>query len=196
MSTVTRSNAISEEDYLAGELVSDVRHELIDGEIYAMSGAKVTHNRISGNIFGEIRTQLKMSNCDAFTADMKVKAGANYFYPDVLVDCSELDGEALFADSPSVIFEVLSRSTRKMDETVKKIAYLNILTLEEYILVEQDFVDVEVFRKSDDWRSTHYFLGDQIHLDSVAVKLDVEEIYARVKNQDMLEWVEARKLEN
>ena len=128
---------VAYEDYLAGELISDIRHELIDGEIYVMSGAKATHNRISGNIFGEIRTQLKMSNCDAFTADMKVKAGANYFYPDVLVDCSELDGEALFADSPSVIFEVLSRFTRKMDETVKKIAYLNIPTLEEYILVEQ-----------------------------------------------------------
>jgi len=196
MSTVSRSKVITENDYLAAELESDIRHEFVNGEIYAMSGAKATHNRISGNIFAEVHSQLKSGNCDTFAADMKVKAGSNYFYPDVLVDCSELDGEAVFTQSPVIIFEVLSRSTRKLDETIKKIAYLNIPTLQEYVLVEQDFVDVEVFRKSDDWRSSHYFLGDQIEFESQAIKLDVEEIYTRVKNQDMLEWEELKELES
>jgi len=196
MSNVSRSKVITENDYLAAELVSDIRHEFVNGEIYAMSGAKATHNRISGNIAREVGNMLRNSHCDTFAADMKVKAGSNYFYPDVLVDCSELDGEAVFTQSPVIIFEVLSRSSRKLDETIKKIAYLNIPTLQEYVLVEQDFVDVEVFRKSDDWRSSHYFLGDQIEFDSQAIKLDVEEIYTRVKNQDMLEWEELKKLES
>jgi len=196
MSNVSRSKVITENDYLAAELVSDIRHEFVNGEIYAMSGAKATHNRISGNIAREVGNMLRNSHCDTFAADMKVKAGSNYFYPDVLVDCSELDGEAVFTQSPVIIFEVLSRSSRKLDETIKKIAYLNIPTLQEYVLVEQDFVDVEVFRKSDDWRSSHYFLGDQIEFESQAIKLDVEEIYTRVKNQDMLEWEELKELES
>jgi len=196
MSNVSRSKVITENDYLAAELVSDIRHEFVNGEIYAMSGAKATHNRISGNIAREVGNMLRNSHCDTFAADMKVKAGSNYFYPDVLVDCSELDGEAVFTQSPVIIFEVLSRSSRKLDETIKKIAYMNIPTLQEYVLVEQDFVDVEVFRKSDDWRSSHYFLGDQIELESQAIKLDVEEIYTRVKNQDMLEWEELKELES
>ncbi len=195
MSLNPTPNAISEEEYLAGELMSDVRHEFVNGEVFAMSGAKATHNRISANISREIGNQLRNSHCDTFTSDMKVKAGSNYFYPDVLVDCSELDGESAFTSSPTIIFEVLSRSTRKMDETIKKIAYLNIPTLQEYVLVEQDFADVEVFRKKDDWRSSHYFLGDKIQFDSLAIILDVEEVYTRVKNQDVLEWLEAKEIE-
>ena len=107
----------------------------------------------------------------------------------------QLDGEALFTQSPTIIVEVLSRSTRKVDETIKKIAYLNIPTLQEYVLVEQDVADVEVFRKKDDWRSSHYFLGDIIEFTSLDIFLDVAEIYARVKNQDVLDWEELKKLE-
>jgi len=195
MSSVTKSNRISEQEYLDGEQVSDVRHEYINGGIFAMSEAKAAHNRISGNVAREVGNQLKNSSCDTFASDMKVKAGANYFYPDVMVDCSELDGEALFTQSPTIIVEVLSRSTRKVDETIKKIAYLNIPTLQEYVLVEQDVADVEVFRKKDDWRSSHYFLGDIIEFTSLDIFLDVAEIYARVKNQDVLDWEELKKLE-
>ena len=193
MSLNPKSNVVSEAEYLAGEEASEIRHEFVNGEIFAMSGAKATHNRISANIAREIGNQLRNSHCDTFTSDMKVKAGSNYFYPDVLVDCSDLDGESVFTSSPSIIFEVLSRSTRKMDETIKKIAYMNIPSLQEYVLVEQDFADIEVFRKKDDWRSSHYFLGDKIEFDSVAIILDVEEVYARVKNQDMLEWLEVKE---
>jgi len=82
-----------------------------------------------------------------------------------------------------------------VDETIKKIAYLNIPTLQEYVLVEQDVADVEVFRKKDDWRSSHYFLGDIIEFTSLDIFLDVAEIYARVKNQDVLDWEELKKLE-
>jgi len=195
MSSVSKSHTNSEQEYLDGEQISDVRHEYINGGIFAMSGAKATHNRISGNIFGEIRSQLKNSSCDTFAADMKVEVDANYFYPDVMVDCSELDGEALFSQSPTIIVEVLSRLTRKLDETIKKIAYLNIPTLQEYVLVEQDVADVEIFRKNDDWRSSHYFLGDIIEFTSLDISIDVAEIYARVKNQDVLDWEELKKLE-
>jgi len=183
---------ISEEDYLEGELHSDIKHEYIDGEVYAMSGAKAAHNRIAGNIYRKFGNHLEGSPCEAFTSDMKVKTGSNYFYPDVLVDCSNLEDSGLFTESPVILVEVLSRSTRKTDETIKRSAYLQIPTLQEYVLIEQDLVDIEVVRKSEGWRSKRYFLGDEITFESIGLTLSVEEIYDRVKNTDMTEWLEMK----
>ncbi len=192
MLKVLHEEKITEEDYLEGELHSDIKYEYIDGFVYAMSGAKVNHNQISGNVFTEMKIHLKGNLCRPFTSDMKVKTGSKYFYPDVLVDCSNIKGSDTFTEYPSIIVEVLSKSTRKMDETSKKIAYMTIPTLQEYVLIEQDFVDVEVFRKSNDWRSDHYFLGDDITFESIGLTLSVEEIYERVDNEDMTEWLEQK----
>lgn len=196
MPTVKKTDFITEEEYLAGEEVSEVRHEYIDGEVYAMAGAKASHNLITTNISGEVRNSLKGSPCSTFVSDMKVKVGTKYFYPDVVIDCSDMDDESVFTESPTVIFEVLSRSTRKRDETIKKINYLNIPTLQEYVLVEQDFVDVEIFRRSDDWRSTHHFLGEEVTFEFLGISLSVEDIYERTKNEDMLEWLAKKEEEN
>jgi Uma2 family endonuclease len=187
---------ISEEDYLEGELHSDIKHEYIDGEVYAMSGAKAAHNRISGNINRKFGNHLEGQPCEPFSADMKVKIGSKYFYPDVLVDCSDLDDNDLFTESPVILVEVLSRSTRRVDETTKRVAYLQIPTLQEYVLIEQDFVDVEVVRRSEGWQSKHYFLGDDITFESINLTLRVEEIYDRVKNTDMIEWLEMKEQED
>ncbi len=184
--------SISEEDYLEGEVHSDIKHEYIDGEVYAMSGAKVAHNRISGNINRKFGNHLEGKPCEPFSADMKVKVGSKYFYPDVLVDCSNLDDNDLFTESPIILVEVLSRSTRRIDETTKRVAYLQIPSLQEYVLIEQDFVDVEVVRRSEGWQSKHYFLGDEITFESIKLTLAVEEIYDRVKNTDMTEWLEMK----
>ena len=181
---------IREEDYLEDELHSDIKHEYIDGEVYAMSGAKAAHNRIAGNIYRKFGNHLEGSPCESFTSDMKVKTGSKYFYPDVLVDCSNLEDSDLFTESPVILVEVLSRSTRKTDETIKRSAYLQIPTLQEYVLV--DLVDIEVVRKSEGWQSKRYFLGDEITFESIGLTLSVEEIYDRVKNTDMTEWLEMK----
>jgi Uma2 family endonuclease len=78
---------ITEEDYLQGELTSDVKHELIDGCVYAMAGASANHERIAGNVYRKFGNHLEGSSCEPFGSDMKVKVGANFFYPDVTVDC-------------------------------------------------------------------------------------------------------------
>ena len=183
---------ISEEDYLEGELRSDIKHEYVDGEVYAMSGAKAAHNRIAGNVYRKFGNHLEGSLCESFASDMKVKTGSKYFYPDVLVDCSNLDDGDLFTESPVILVEVLSRSTRKIDETIKRTAYLKIPTLQEYVLIEQDLVDVEVVRRSEGWQSKRYFLGDEITFESIGLTLSVEGIYDRVKNTDMTEWLEMK----
>jgi Uma2 family endonuclease len=183
---------ISIEDYLQGELISEVKHEYIDGSVYAMAGASKNHERIAGNIFGELRSLLKNTPCEPFSSDIKVKVGQAFFYPDVMVVCEDNSDNDYYTETPVIIVEVLSKSTRRMDETTKKIVYRTIPTLKEYVIIEQDIVDVEVCRKSDNWVSSHYFMGDEVNFESVGSSLSVEDIYFRVDNGDVKSFFEER----
>ncbi|WP_342665867.1 Uma2 family endonuclease [Methylomicrobium lacus] len=121
-------------------------------------------------------------------ADMKVRLGKDYVYPDVLVDCSKMSGDDYFSTSPIIIVEVLSRATRKTDTTTKLVRYLNLPSLQEYVLIEQDIVSVEVLRKSNNWRTEYYSLDDSVTFESIGLTLTVEEIYDRVDNPDINEF--------
>jgi Uma2 family endonuclease len=165
-----------------------VKREYIDGRIYAMAGAKHNHNCLSLNISSNFRNHLKGTPCTTYMADMKVRLGKDYVYPDVLVDCSPMSGDDYFSTSPVIIVEVLSMSTRKMDATTKLVRYINLPSLQEYFLIEQDFVSVQALRKKDNWRPEYFFLGDSVAFESIGLTLTVEEIYDRVDNQDMNEF--------
>ncbi|MEE9339857.1 MAG: Uma2 family endonuclease [Methylococcaceae bacterium] len=193
MPATVKSIDIREEDYLQGELNSKVKHELIDGGVYAMAGASANHERISGNIYSEFRNHLKKLPCEPFGSDMKVKVGSNFFYPDVIVDCNFDEVEPYYTDSPVIIIEVLSKSTRRTDETIKRMAYLNIPTLQEYVLIEQDFVDIEVVRRTEGWQPKHYFLGDEVTFQSIDLTLWVEDLYLRVHNEDVIEFLSRKE---
>ncbi|XOF34342.1 MAG: Uma2 family endonuclease [Candidatus Electrothrix sp. YB6] len=177
---------ISEQEYLDGELLSDVKHEFIDGSVYAMAGASADHGRIAGNLFAAFLRHLQeqKSPCEPFLADMKVKTGNKFFYPDVLISCEQEEND-YYRNAPLLIVEVVSRSTRKNDNTVKRLCYQNIPSLEEFVLIEQDFVDIEVCRRNKHWRPEHYYLGDAVHFASINLTLPVEDIYARVMNDEM-----------
>lgn len=190
MATAQQSAFISEQDYLAGEQNSDVKHEYIDGQIYAMSGAHANHNRLSATLMREIGNHLKGKPCQPYASDMKVKVGSKYFYPDVMVDCS--DSTDYYTETPILLVEILSKSTRRMDETTKRVAYMQIPTLQEYVLIEQDFSKIEVMRRCDDWRSATYLLGDNVTFISIGLTLAVEEIYDRVQNEDIAEWLQKK----
>jgi len=151
MSATAKNISICVDDYLQGELEREVKHELIDVEVYAMAGASANHERISGNIYAEFRNHPKTLPCEPFGSDMKVKVNLSFFYPDVIVDFSFDESEPYYTESPLIIVEVLSKSTRRTDETIKRINYLNIPDLQEYVLIEQDFVDIEVVRRSEGW---------------------------------------------
>lgn len=181
---------ITETEYLAGEKVSDVKHEYIEGELYAMAGASRNHERISGNIFARFLQHLDNTPCEPFTSDLKVKANGNFYYPDVLVTCDDENGDDYYTDSPILIVEVLSKSTRRRDKLTKMNAYRTIPKLEEYVLIEQDFVDIEVCRRKNNWVSEHYFLGDEVTFQSLELTLSVEAIYQRVQNEEMQEYLQ------
>lgn len=179
------------EDYLAKERDSEIKHEYVNGQVVAMTGVSVNHARISGNIYKLLSTSLSQGPCEPFMSDFRVKtANGNYRYPDVLVVCDEQFIEDEHAtDSPKVLVEVLSPSTRRVDLKEKLLEYINIPSLEEYVVIEQDCIDVTVYRKSEDWRGTHYFANESFVLKSINVKLAVMDIYVRVNNEDTARYL-------
>jgi len=180
---------ISEQEYLASELVSNEKHEFINGDIFAMAGASTNHNRIVANMVSEFRTILKGTPCEPFASDMKAKVGVNYFYPDVTVVCDHQANNDGITDAPKIIVEVLSQSTRRLDHTLKRNAYQSLESLQEYVVIEQDVVDIEVCRRSNQWRPEHFYLGDEVFFESIDVKVPVVEIYDRVVNKDVQEYL-------
>lgn len=187
MFVAKRSVYINEGEYLAAESDSDIRHEYIDGDIVAMAGAGKNHRRLAGNLFGFFHDHLKADPCEASMGDARVKVAGNYFYPDIVVDCDKAsdNDDSLYADKPTIIVEVLSRSTRHADRGIKLLSYINIESLQEYVLVEQEFASIEVLRRRDGWVQRHYALGDEIYFESIDLTLSVAEIYYRVTNKDM-----------
>lgn len=180
---------MSVEDYLAAELLSDIKHEYDDGELVAMSGASKNHERIKMNLPRLLGNHLQGKSCEPFSSDVKVKIGQYLFYPDAMVVCDDTSAHDYYAETPVLVVEVLSKSTRRRDETIKRRLYQTIPSLLEYVLIEQDIVDVEVCRRSEGWVSNHYFLGDQARFESVDLTLDVAEIYQRVDNDDMRTFI-------
>src|SRR5438876_4814746 len=104
---------ISEEEYLEGELHSEVRHEYVGGHVYAMAGASDDHNRIALNISSALHERLRGKRCEPFMVDMKLKIPGSqaFYYPDVLVACDPADKAKYFRERPMVVFEVLSSET-------------------------------------------------------------------------------------
>ncbi|WFP49262.1 Uma2 family endonuclease [Methylomonas sp. EFPC3] len=181
---------LTEDEYLVSEAAAEVKREYIDGQVRAMTGAGYNHNCIAANILGEFRSHLKGTPCATFIAEIKLQIGKDYVYPDVLVDCSKMSGNDLFSTAPVIIVEVLSRSTRKTDTTTKLIRYINLPSLQEYVLIEPDIVSVQVLRRANHWLSEYYFLGDDVTFTSIGLTLKVEDIYDRVDNRDINEFRE------
>lgn len=186
-----RDDFISEQEYLEGEKISEIKHEYIDGEVYAMAGASKNHQRIIGNLARVLGNFLNGSRCEVFFSDIKVRIdnGKKYFYPDLIVVCEDDNEEAYFTQTPRIVVEVLSSSTRQFDRTLKRQLYQSIPSVEEYVLIEQDFVEIEVSRRVDAWRSTAYYLGDTVYFQSLDFSMPVVEIYQRVENEQMLEFL-------
>jgi Uma2 family endonuclease len=150
MSAIAQSQPLlSVEEYLEGERFLEIRHEYVGGHVYAMAGASDDHNRIAGNIFGELRERLRGKRCEPFINDMKLKipGGQAFYYPDVLVACDPADNAKYFREQPTVVFEVLSPETAQTDQREKWYAYALIPSLKVYVLVSQEKPELTVLRR-------------------------------------------------
>ena len=188
MTAAIKWNLVPIEDYLAGELDSPVRHEYVGGAVYAMAGARVTHNRISGNAFGSLHARLRGGACHPFGPDMKVRVRlekeTRFYYPDLSVVCESNPPDDLYQDAPTVVLEVVSPSTRRVDEEEKKEAYLTIASLGAYLIVEQEAPAVLVYRRGAEGgftREIHEGLDAIVPLPEVGVELPLAELYEGVE---------------
>jgi Uma2 family endonuclease len=154
---VQNSARISVEDYLAGEQDGDTRHEYIGGLVYAMAGTGSRHNAICVNLAVALRPHLRGKPCQVFILDVKVRLQvANeemFYYPDLIVTCDARDTEDYFKKFPKVLIEVFSPATERFDRHEKLSNYTQIESLEEYVLVAQDWMEATVFRRAEKWRA-------------------------------------------
>jgi len=172
-------------DYLEGELVSNIKHEFINGEVYAMAGAKRAHNIICMNVAGLLYAYLRGTPCRIFNSDMKVRvetaADDCFFYPDLQVTCSTTDVHEHFNNQPKLIIEVLSDATERYDRAEKFHFYRKLTSLEEYVLVAQDTQRVECYQRSEQWDLRLYQQNNQVIFQSLGLELGVTDIYDGVE---------------
>lgn len=184
MSVPSKLQQLSVVEYLEAEKDSPVRHEYIDGQIFAMAGASDRHNRVSINLTSKLDDKLGDGPCEVFMADMKVWVSESvFYYPDVVVACDGPGADEYYRKQPRLIIEVSSPSTERTDRSEKLVAYEQIKSLKEYVIVSQDRVPIEVFRRGRGGRWSWEVLtelSDELHLESVGLKLTLAEVYRRV----------------
>lgn len=180
---------ISIEDYLEGETASRVKHEFVNGEVYSMAGAGRRHHRIALNLVTKLDDHLADTKCEAFITDMKLKANEDtFYYPDVFVACDETSESDYYRTTPVLIIEVVSPSTRQIDRREKLRAYQQIPSVQEYMIVEQDKIFIELHRRqpNGNWITHFYNESDRdevIEFQSVKLESSIDEIYRRVDFQ-------------
>jgi Uma2 family endonuclease len=173
------------EEYLDWEPQQELRYEYINGEIIAMTGGTVPHNDIAINLLTTLLPQVRASGCRINMADVKlcVNQSGLYYYPDLMVSCHPQDINARkFIQFPKLIVEVLSPGTADKDRTDKFTDYQSISTLQEYLLISSEKISVECYRRGEGrmWLYYPYIHGDTIDLESLGVRVVIEQLYTGI----------------
>jgi len=180
---------VSEREYLDAERLALEKHEYYRGEIFAMSGASIVHNKIAMNCALAIGPKLKGKKCQPFGSDLRIHIPKNtlYTYPDISIICGEIettDDNFDTITNPSVIIEILSSSTRNYDKGEKFTLYREIDSLQEYILIDSERVMFEKFIRNSDnsWQLTEYKTMEQsFTIETVNIEMQLQQIYEGVK---------------
>lgn len=195
LAPILRPYRFTVEEYLAFERASDERHEYLDGVIYAMAGESPDHGRICINLAATLVPQLRGSDCEAFSKDLKVCCGSYrahareglYAYPDLVVVCGAMQFHSQAEDvlvNPKVIVEVLSPSTEALDRGEKFRRYRAWLpTLTDYVLVAQDRPLIDHYQRTTTGRwelETLEGLDAHLHLPGIDCTVPLAEVYERI----------------
>jgi Uma2 family endonuclease len=179
---------LTAQDYLVWERQQETRHEYLEGQVFAMTGASRAHNMLCANILASLHGQLRGKPCEIYVNDMRVKVSETgmYTYPDLVAACGEPRFEDQAVDTllnPVLIIEVLSDSTERYDRGAKFTGYRSVVTLKEYLLVSQNESRVEhyVRQPGNHWLLTEYQeMQDRIDLNSLDSYLSLAEVYERI----------------
>lgn len=168
---------------------SDYKSEYLDGEIVAMVGATELHNLIIVNVLASLHPQLRKRPCKLYANDMRVRVNPNglYTYPDVIVVCGKPQFEDNQLDTllnPTLVVEVLSKTTENFDRGENFRRYRTIPSLQEYLLIAQKSCCLEQYVRLPDntWRLAEFDqLSDNIHLPSIECHLLLADVYEKVE---------------
>jgi Uma2 family endonuclease len=179
-----KTQRMSVADYLAREERSQIKHEYVDGEIYAMSGASRWHQLLIGNLYHHARNTAGV-RCPIFMSGMmlRVESRNSCYYPDVIASCDPQDQGDRYLTAPCFIIEVLSPSTASVDRREKRLAYLTLKSLDEYVLVDQDRMRIHVYRGGDrgPWASQVLDQPEEVlELTCIGLRVSLEDVYAGV----------------
>ena len=179
------------EEYFKIEEESEIRHEYLNGELFAMAGGSDIHNEIVNNTFFSLRSNLtiKSSGCKIYTENVKLELQKDqyYVYPDLMLTCNQEDSqERYFKRNPLLIVEVLSPSTLSYDKGGKKFHhYLKIPSLEYYLLISQEEVRVECFSRVENGQGWYYqvfeSLGARILFKKLGMEINLKDIYQGIE---------------
>ena len=189
MGTPAPQRIVGEADYLAAERDAEVRHEYVEGALFAMTGASRAHNLLATKLSARLFNHLEGSGCRVSSSDMKVRLaeGRRYYYPDIVVSCSDVRDEPdeYVETRPALVVEILSPSTAATDRREKRVAYQTIPSLVDYLIVSQETTSAERFTRDGDlWTHATFRAGETIDLASVDLALAVDDLYADVPLPD------------
>ncbi len=176
---------LTPDEYLEWESRQELRHEYVDGEVFAMTGGTTDHNAITVNLVTALRNHVRGTGCRVFVNDVKLRVSEKgpYHYPDIMVTCDPRDkATSKFIQYPCLIIEVLSDSTGSYDRGGKFRSYRRIETLKEYVLIEQKTMAVDIYRLSSQktWEIYSYEQGDVIRFDSLEFSIALDTLYEDV----------------
>ncbi len=188
MTALKLLETITAEEYLDGEKISSTKHEYVDGRVFALAGTSDTHNRISVNLIVGLDEASRRKGCELFAADLKLSIfGERYYYPDLMVTC-EPEADPYIKEKPCLVIEILSCSTASTDRREKVDAYLSLLTLHAYVLVDSQMRRVESFtRTPEGWREEHLQGDGVVPFACLDTSLEFAQIYRGLELPDYLE---------
>jgi Uma2 family endonuclease len=176
---------ISVEEYLEGEKSSQLRHEFIDGQVFAMAGASKRHNQIIQNIGYRLRTRLQETDCEIYLESIKVRPNEiTFYYPDIVVTCDTDDYDEYVVHQPLLIVEVISPTSERTDRYEKLQIYRRIPSLREYVIVWQEEMLVEIHRRDESqaWTVERFSQAEaEFNLNSIDFALNLSEIYQAIQ---------------
>lgn len=182
---------LTPEEYFVWEEKQLLRHEYLNGEIYAMGGGTQNHGRIASNIIFLVKGHLRGGGCQVGNSDCRVNIleTNDYVYPDVSVTCEDSDRTATQAiQYPCLIVEVLSPSTANYDRGDKFRLYRRNPSLQDYVLVDAEKIAIDLYRKNDrgNWEIFNYQSGDNIELRSINLSFPIESVYEDIVFEELL----------
>ncbi len=177
---------MSAEEYLERELTNRDLYEYVGGVAHMKEGSSQDHSEIVGNLIAALRPIVRGGPCHLFATNFKVRlqlgGAVVFYYPDVMVACDAQDADPYYSSFPKLIIEVLSPDTEQIDRREKFLSFIQIGTLQEYVLVAQDRMEVTVFRRANKWQPEVVRRADEsLSLNSLEFSMPLPAIYEGVE---------------